>query len=192
MRLDGRWRVTRGALVGLSIMLVSVAGHAAVGGLVPYRSPAFAGLTVLAISVAVVMSDREWTGVRLLALLAIAQLVIHAGLAVRLTDPGHSGTAMGMQMGSGPASGTLMLAGHIAAVIVLAVVLRRGERWLLKVRDKVASVLPRRSRRRRPPLLLWFAPTVPSCSVSPLFAADEYEVHRRRGPPRSAIAYAVR
>jgi hypothetical protein len=120
----------RAAVVGLSASGLALLGHVAAGGAAPPAGQlTLAVLAVLVVSRA--LSVRRWTVGPLLAVLLGSQALFHVAFS-------GAGTAMhvhgGQHMASGssmPAhSGLPMLVGHSVAVLVTALLLRRGEDWL--------------------------------------------------------------
>jgi hypothetical protein len=105
----GRW--LRGSAVGLCATALAAAGHALEGGPAP-AVPVTAGLAVVAVLVSVALSRVRWGLGSLLGVLAAAQLVFHVALSGGVIDTG---------------AGWSMVAGHSAAALITAVVLRRGE-----------------------------------------------------------------
>lgn len=180
----GGLRALRTAVVTVVVLALAVAAHVAGGGHVP-SGPA-AGAAVVAVALgAHVATRRQLTTVALLALLAAGQFVLHHvfmaldaargpvdATAMPMGSPGHghpvallavapeassgvSGLAAGVDLG--PVVLTPMLASHVVATLLTAVVLAGGERavwrlwaWLaplvvaLVVRCEVVAVrLPR-------------------------------------------------
>jgi hypothetical protein len=92
------------------------------------------------------LSDREWTTWRLIAALGIAQILIHVALQVRLFAPPAMAPMAhmpGMNMSPvGPFSPqSTMFFSHVTAVVVTALVLRRGEEFVLAIRARLATAL---------------------------------------------------
>jgi hypothetical protein len=144
--IDGAWRLWRGLFVGLAIVSIAVLGHVLAGGSADIRSQKFVVLALLALPLAIRLSDREWTTWRLFATLAAAQVVIHVALQVRLFAPNDMGAMSGppsMHMAAvGPLSPqSTMLFSHFLAVVVTAFLLRRGEDFVLGIRARLASAL---------------------------------------------------
>jgi hypothetical protein len=114
----GAARWVRGAAVGSVASAVSVGGHVLGSGSAPGLLP-LTGLTSVAVLVAVALSGVRWRLPSLLALLLGAQVVFHVAFAA----PGH---AAHVAAAPGGVSGR-MLALHLVAAVVTAVLLRRGE-----------------------------------------------------------------
>ncbi len=161
----GRW--LRGSAVGLCATSLATAGHALEGGPAP-AVPAVTGLAVVAVLVSVALSRVRWGLGSLLVVLTAAQLVFHVALAGGVLDTGAHWS---------------MLAGHSAAALGTAVVLRWGEDacW------QVAYIVARPARALRAvvvvhpafaPVLRWFVYGGDRRSrLSLVYAAP------RRGPP---------
>ncbi|MEZ5118058.1 MAG: hypothetical protein R2737_17495 [Candidatus Nanopelagicales bacterium] len=114
------WRAGRGLVVGTAAVGLASAGHSLGGGHVdPAALALWLGVGVVA---ATLLSDRVWSLPRLIGLLAVTQVVLHVGLGQH-AGAGHGGTPT-----------ATMLAGHAVAVVLTALVLRRGEalvEWLV-------------------------------------------------------------
>ena len=162
----GRW--VRGSAVGLSATALAAAGHALEGGPAP-AVPVVAGLAVVAVLVSVALSRVRWGLGSLLVVLTAAQLVFHVALAGSVLDTGARWP---------------MVAGHSAAALITAVVLRWGEDACWQVAYIVAS--PARALRA----LVVVRPTFASMLRWSLSGGDRRSlvclVHAapRRGPPR--------
>lgn len=200
----GAWRVLRGAVVGTGATLLTVGGHC-VAGDEPPTWTTVVSLAVLLGAVSVWLSALRWTFPRLLALLVAAQAGMHVlfvttrpTAALQGVDP--VGPVAGHALHHG-ASGThpaaahvaahvqtllpspLMLAGHLAAAAVTALLLWRGEEWLAGVLDALAlrayrvlsGFTPFLGTRPGPVLVLVYD------AARPGVAADAWW---QRGPPR--------
>lgn len=188
--MSGTLRLGRGLAVAALVVVISAALHTAAGGCVAHlNSLGFVALTLVTAGVAVLLSAREWTLFRLIVMVGVAQLGFHylfEGLA-------HSDEHVSLIAGSAVASGhgphplTMPLA-HVLAVIVIALILRSGDRWLLTFAAFLASLLPR-------------LPITPAAAYAPTRlllpqAPKESGLRRNlfafllshRGPPRGAIA----
>ncbi|MGH3315601.1 MAG: hypothetical protein ACRDO0_05600 [Nocardioidaceae bacterium] len=125
----------RGAVVGSCANGIAMGGHIVGDG----APPSAAVLTATAVGVALLsvgMSRWRWTFPRLLALLLVAQLPLHAAFA--RAEPvhvhaGHTHAAMAPET----AFDWPMLLGHLLAAVVTAALLQRGEAWLHAVLDTV-------------------------------------------------------
>jgi hypothetical protein len=161
----GRW--LRGSAVGLCATALAIAGHALEGGPAP-AVPVTAGLAVVAVLVSVALSRVRWCLGSLLGVLTAAQLVFHVALA-------------GGVMGTG--AGWSMVAGHSAAALITALVLRRGEDacW------QVADIVTRPARALRAVLVVppGFAPVLRWFEYVGTFRSRLALVYAapRRGPP---------
>jgi hypothetical protein len=145
--IQGTWRAWRGLAVGLAVVAIAVVGHVAAGGTADIRSTKFLVLALFALPVAWQLSDREWTLPRLLAALAASQVLIHVALQARLFAPANLPTSAGslpaaMTMhAAGPLSPhLLMFSSHLVAVVVTAILLRKGELAALALRSLLASL----------------------------------------------------
>jgi len=153
---SGAVRSLRGAVVATSATLLAVLGHVLAGGLAPAPA-ALALLLVAAWAVATALGGRRWRLPSLLAVLVGAQVLLHVGLAESsVTGPVGPGTGgmgatgrmagmggmagMGMAgmpgaptAASGAGHGSWMLLAHMAAALLSALLLRRGEDglWVL-------------------------------------------------------------
>ncbi len=116
-----RWQ--RGAMVGVVASTVSVGGHLLGSGSAPGLLP-LAGLTSAAVLVAVALSGVRWRLTSLLALLLGAQVVFHVAFAAAHGHPAAPGHTAHL---TGPGVSGRMLALHLVAAVVTAVLLRRGE-----------------------------------------------------------------
>lgn len=109
----GLLRLLRGAGVGASAVVVSLAGHLAAGGAVP-------PITTLGIAVVVAMpcawalSGVRWTVTSLAGVMLAAQSVFHLVFSAGAAAFGSHLTAS-------------MLVGHVVAAVVMVAVLCRGE-----------------------------------------------------------------
>jgi hypothetical protein len=138
----GAWRLLRGGLVGATATTLALGGHCLAAG----RPPSWTVLTAATIAIgatSVLLSRSRWTLPRLLALLLAAQAGLHTWFLVQAPAQ-HAGHAHTGHAHTGhapePTSALLpddleMLAGHIAAAVVTALLLRQGERWLCGVLD---------------------------------------------------------
>jgi hypothetical protein len=158
--------------VGLCATALATAGHALEGGPAPAVLVA-AGLAVVAVLVSVGLSRVRWSFGSLLVVLASAQLVFHVALAGGAADSGASWS---------------MAAGHLAAALLTAIVLHRGEGACWRLADLVAR--PARALRVVAVVPSWSAPAAAwfghgddrRSGLCLLFAAP------RRGPPRFPLA----
>jgi hypothetical protein len=186
--IDGAWRLWRGFFVGLAVIAIAVLGHLLAGGTADIHSFKFAVLALAALPIAVRLSDREWTTWRLVSTLAAAQVVIHVALQVRLFAPTGM-TSMdhmhGMNMNAvGPFSPqSTMFFSHLVAVVITALLLRRGEELVLGIRTRLASFFAVRFGEVRLPAL---SPLVARVVVHPTSLRNLPVMAgavTRRGPP---------
>lgn len=174
------FRVGRGLVIGLALLGVSAAGHAAGGSLV--EGPGLVLAAGAAVLVGIALSDREWRLPRLLVVLAAGQALMHlamtAGHGAAAHGPARDG--VGLASGGSPAAWQ-MLAGHAIALVVTAVVLRRGEDLVWRVAASLGSVLVGPMARSGRPA------RAPGTPLIGLLGLRSHDVVRhavvRRGPP---------
>jgi hypothetical protein len=194
-------RVIRGTAVCLAVVVVAALGHVVGGGAMHLQSSAFLVLALLAWVGAVALSRREWTLPRLLIVLGAAQVALHVALStegrhVTMLADGHPMAVdtmsaapampdMAVSVVDQPgASGSLMLLAHVLAVVVTALLLRRGE----SVAARVVAVL--RAALRPPFTAPRHLVPVLACPVrwasEPLGLREQLLAFSlaRRGPPR--------
>jgi hypothetical protein len=127
----GRW--ARGGTVGLVAVGVALAGHVAGGASTP-EPAALAAVALGAAFIGVALSGRQWTLGPLLSLLLGAQAVLHVmfgpgdpaapvvgGIPHAHHHAAAAATADHAALG--------MLPAHVLAVLITALLLRRGEQW---------------------------------------------------------------
>ena len=185
--VTGAARWLRGATVGTVASGLAVGGHV-LGAGSPPGLLALSGLTATAVLVAVALSGVRWRLATLQALLLGVQVVFHVALATAghvhgaaLTHPGHASAASG-------GTDVRMLAGHLVAAALTAVLLRRGE----DVFWQISSAVLRPVRAAR---LLLLAPvarphrlgTAGSHRSTALLSGRLVDVAPRRGPPAPAV-----
>lgn len=136
---DGAWRLLRGAVVGAAATTLAMGGHCLASGEPPRWASSVAAAAVIG-AVSIALSGMRWTLPRLLALLLASQVGLHA-FFVGTRPPsglghghGHVPEYTATLLPTSPA----MLAGHLVAAVATAVLLRRGESWLLGVLDALA------------------------------------------------------
>jgi hypothetical protein len=124
-----RW--TRGALVALVTLLLSVTAHVAAGGAVP-RPTVLAAAAAGIAGFAVVASSRQWTKPRAVAVVVVAQAGLHSlfSLTAPMTGMAH--------LGRGP--GAVMLSMHLLAALLVALVLARGDAVLWRLAAVLTTV----------------------------------------------------
>jgi hypothetical protein len=182
-------RVVRSAAVGASGAALAAAAHVTAGG----QTPALVAVTLSAVALAAgayAAAGGALGVARLLALLLAAQALLHA--AFELTAPAGTGHAHhGGDAGAlTPAGEGAMIAAHVAATLVLALLLARGEAWLLGAGRLAVGLVRRLARADRPApvglavrVIRLALPLVRSQpSLRPLAGAAS-----RRGPPRVAL-----
>jgi hypothetical protein len=125
----GDWRLLRGLIVGGVATALAVGGHALAGG----GPPPWTTVVVLAVllgTVATWLSRARWTLLRLLALLLLGQAGLHA-VMVGAQPSGHPGHPHHVtESASALLPEPAMVAGHVAAAVATALLLRHGEAWL--------------------------------------------------------------
>ncbi len=183
-------RVVRSVAVGAFGAALSAAAHVTAGG----QTPALVALALVAVAVAAgayAAAGGALGAARLLALLLAAQALLHA--AFELSAPAgtghahHGGDAPGALTSAGEGS---MIAAHLAATLVLALVLARGEAWLFTAGRLAVRLVHRLARAdrlapvgRATRAIRLALPLVRSQpSLRPLAGAAS-----RRGPPRLAL-----
>ncbi len=119
--------MVRSAVVGLSAIGLALLGHLTGGGATP-EPGALTMPVIVVLLVSYGLSARRWTIGPLVALLLGAQVLFHVAFA----DATHSHHAIFAGTGAmSPGHPALpMVAGHIAAAGLTALLLRRGENWL--------------------------------------------------------------
>jgi hypothetical protein len=137
----GDWRLLRGGVVGTAATVLAVGGHCLSSGRPP-TWPTMLCWAVLLASASTWLSRVRWTMPPLLAVLLVGQVGMHATFVA--TQPPLP--AAGAHMHAHPAAHTetllpsslSMVAGHVAAAVMTAALLRWGERWLCGVLDALA------------------------------------------------------
>jgi hypothetical protein len=174
--------MVRAAVVGLSASGLALLGHLAAGGTAP--PPGQLVLAVLALLVvSLALSARRWTVGPLLAVLLGSQALFHVAFSGAGSAHVHGGQHVMSASAMPGHPWLLMLVGHGLAALLTALLLRRGEDWLLDLVAllarawRVACVVaeePARARRTR--ALPW------SGDVRVVLDLLEHAV-ARRGPP---------
>jgi hypothetical protein len=131
----GAWRLLRGGVVGATATTLAVGGHSLADG----QPPSWQVLTTATVAIgaaSIALSRLPWTLPRLLALLLAGQAGLHLLFLVQ-APPSHAGHGHSGHV-PGPTTTLLphdleMLAGHVAAAVATALLLRQGERWLCGV-----------------------------------------------------------
>jgi hypothetical protein len=119
--------VARSAVVALSAIGLALLGHLIGGGATPGQGAlTMPVLVVLLVSYG--LSGRRWTIGPLVAVLLGAQVLFHVVFA-GATHSHHATFASAGAMATGHPA-LPMVVGHIAAAMVTALLLRRGEDWL--------------------------------------------------------------
>ncbi len=169
-------RLGRAAFVAVLTMTLGVAAHVHAGG----QAPTAAALTALTATFGVfcwALSGQRWTARPLLAVFLLAQAATHITAMLQ-----HPMDQMG-SMGGGSMLSTTMVSSHVAAALVLLLMVTRGETALgrlvehLGLRCLDLRVVPTPQRADAA-----VAEAVPS-PVARLFVATV----RGRAPPRSLV-----
>lgn len=200
---SGPLRWARGAVVGLSATCLASGGHLAAGGMPP--SPGPLALTALvAVGAGVALSGRRWTLASLLMMLVGAQCCFHVAFAgptprtVFDSTMAHGGAAPVMgadlavrgampDMAMGGHHGSLMVAFHLLAAVLSALVLSRGEEWSWRLLDLVGRSVRGASLTLRPEPTPPRRPTAPTRAVPVLRSRLLLDVQSRRGPPQPHV-----
>jgi len=193
--MDGMARVRASALAA-TVAGVSVGGHVAGGGTLPSTASVL-GVLAICLVAGSAGARTEWTLIRLVALLCVAQAAFHVafvGLSPRAMGSSMSmdgDMEMAMPM-SGSAQMTaqatwLMVAGHLAAALVSSLLLvhadRAVERLLTlarRVRDVRAALAGCLAVNPMPGVPSWVVVTTGPVSVRALQCEHQLS---RRGPP---------
>ncbi|HEV3357149.1 MAG TPA: hypothetical protein VG247_10160 [Pseudonocardiaceae bacterium] len=168
----GALRVVRGSVLAITSAALAVLAHVLGGGMPPSTGLTLL-LTIGAAAGGVALADRQRGGITILAALGTSHLAIHELLT--LCTPA-------MDMGS-PVNAQVMLAAHVAAILLAAVLLARAERAIYLLAALLAMLLPRW-------IVVHFehpepAPA-PRCHAAPAPKAIRVllrRVNARRGPP---------
>lgn len=148
--MDNGWpatgpaRLLRGSVVGLSATGLALLGHVVGGGALPPGVP-LAVLGSAGVLVSVALSGRRWTLAPLLTVLLGSQVAAHV-----LLDSAHPASAVPaggagahrhalVDHAMSPGASLTMLAGHVAATALTALLLRRGEAWCWRLAALVAA-----------------------------------------------------
>ncbi|MCX6433738.1 MAG: hypothetical protein NTX29_13500 [Actinobacteria bacterium] len=165
-------RLLRASLSGATLVLLTLAGHAAGSGSLP-GPLGLAIATVLAFGLAFATGARQLAPMQLLGFLLGGQILLHL---VLVSAGGHA-------HGAAPGPGTAaMIAGHVAAAVIAAVLLDQADqlidRWVsfwataLGATPLIAGA-PQETRRLR------------ATPIAPASSRSEHLQHYvvRRGPP---------
>lgn len=205
---QGPLRWARGAVVGLSATCLAYGGHVAAGGVAPSAGP-LALTCLVAVLVAIALSSSRWTLAPLLSMLLGAQVVLHVAFAAPVPSAVFGGSMahgrMGLPMGADLSAGSsvtgmtgmtgttmsghhgwLMVASHVLAAVLSALLLRRGEEWSWRLLDLVIGPI-----RGAFALQLRRLPSPPRRVPAPTSAVPVAvsrllrDVQSRRGPPQA-------
>jgi hypothetical protein len=124
-------------VVGLCATALATAGHALEGGPAP-TVPVIAGLSVGAVLVSIALSRVRWGLPSLLVVLIAAQLIFHVALVGPVAAAESRGSPDGLSGVGDTVVSWSMLAAHLAAALLTAVVLRRGEDACWRIADILA------------------------------------------------------
>jgi hypothetical protein len=133
----GVWRLLRGGVVGATATTLAVGGHVLAAG----RPPSWTVLATATIAIgaaSILLSRLRWTLPRLLVLLLAGQAGLHTLFLEQASPPhaGHVHTGHATEPTATLLPDDLeMVAGHVLAAVVTALLLRQGERWLCGVLD---------------------------------------------------------
>jgi hypothetical protein len=122
-------RLVRSAVVALSANGLALLGHLTAGGSTPAPGPLMM-LVLVVLLVTYGLSGKRWTVGPLVAVLLGSQVLFHVVFADATTTHGHHGSLAGGMSSAPGHPALLMLAGHAAAAMLTAMLLRRGEDWL--------------------------------------------------------------
>jgi hypothetical protein len=166
----------RASLSAGALVLLTLAGHTAGSGSLP-GPIGLVMVTILAFGLAYATGSRRLAPLQLLAFLLGAQVLLHLVLA---SAAGH---AHGAVAGPGTAA---MIAGHVAAAVVAAVLLDQSDQLIDRWASLWASALgatPHVSLTEHKPNRIANAP------VAPFLCHSAHLQHHvvRRGPPASAV-----
>lgn len=190
----GALRALRAGVLGTAAAALAITGHVGGGGAAP-AVPLAAAAAIVTSAVFHRFLSRQHGPVGIATLLTAAQLALH-GASVLAADPatGPHGTHAlhalphGETVTAWSAADGRMLAAHVVASALTALVLARGEAvmWGLCALLGRAAVVPRRVL----PTVAWSAPGRPlAAQAVPVCFGDVFaRVSGRRGPPRPEAA----
>jgi hypothetical protein len=173
-RFSALARACRGLLVGALILVLTLAGHAAIGGGALPDAPTALVLFLLATLPSIAIADRrreaEWIFIHVASL----EILLHVVLTVMMEHPGQHGFVV---------MSPWMLVGHVAATLAITVTLCHGEQvlhaWMRMLR-----------------VLIGVDPIVDPATPHPSVVSPRPAILRgrvvaspalRRGPPASAF-----
>jgi len=178
----GALRLVRGVVVGLVATALAGLGHALAGGRLPNTLPLLA-IAAAAVLVALALSGQRWRLASLLTLLGLVQVAFHVAFHTAV----HAGTTAHTMpdMSAGPTRSLPMPLLHVAAAVLTALALRRGEDWCWRLVDLLRRPLTATGSGRLPLPRLTLPVRSPR-SVRPARILLSSTV-RRRGPPGAAL-----
>src|SRR3954453_1709740 len=173
----GALRAARTLIVTIPSVTIGAMAHAGAGGCITLTGVA---VTAAALTPATwVQLSRQRSGGFLLLWLPVCQVVAHGLLEVGCTEAHTAG-----------APRTAMLAAHAAAVLLTAVILRRGEdaiwrtaRWLSSVRAALHRLGTRIARLPAAVVVPNLRPIIPTSSRRTARSVWQLAQSVRRGPP---------
>jgi hypothetical protein len=169
-------RVARAVAVGGGALAVSLAGHVTGQAAVPPLA-ALGPLAVVACVAAWTLSSARWTATSLTGMVLVAQSILHLTFSLATGDAG--------QHHMGP-----MLAGHLAATVIVVAALTRGESLLWAAVESLSLRVWRLLRPVVPP-----AGPGPSRPVARVRLAAPRCWHGgqppRRGPPLESVTAPI-
>lgn len=130
----GSLRLLRGGMVGVTSVVLALTGHVAAGGVAP--DPGVTVLAgVIAVTVALRLSGRQWSLPALITLLSVTQAAFHAVFltsSANITPTEPTGLL-----------GSAMAAAHALAAVGLALLLRYADKLCWAVADLLGVGLSR-------------------------------------------------
>ncbi|WP_052596213.1 hypothetical protein [Luteipulveratus mongoliensis] len=192
MLTQGAWRLARAGSFALVAVALSLTAHVAAGGSPPSVG-VVAATTFGILCPATLLAGRRIGRPTMLVMLGLAQLGLHTaferlgGHAESCTPSGHHHAQTVTCGSSGAAAehvstGPLMVLAHIAATVLLALLLARGEDILWALAACFGLRLPATSGRL--PVSRRLAHPVPAVAAPP---PAFLRLPRRRGPPQAAL-----
>ncbi len=178
MATAGRWRGVTAFAVGALVAWLAAEGHRVASGAAPSTGSMTLAAGVVAMS-ALVGMRLPWTWWRVVAAIAVLQPMMHF---VFSTFPADAAAHVhGHHDMSGSSSGWTMVAAHVVATVVAAVLLRAGGRWLVRMPECVRAIS---LFVRRP--AVWPLVALPARAPATIVPVVSFtpEVRNSRGPPR--------
>lgn len=168
-------RKARAVLTAGALLLLTISGHTAGGGNVDVLGLAL--VAVLAVGLAISTTSSSLSLPRLLAVLVAGQVLLHLVLTFTAGHAAHGAITLPF---------TAMVAGHVVAALIAALVVRQADALVARWIAFVSTVLA-------PPSFP--AVMVPGAPAAVIAAADRSLVHLdallhqvvRRGPPAGML-----